>query len=79
MRLHLKTALLSAACGVFMSAAGSSQAAMMFDADDLRETAASSLVQQTTFGPPPGARCIKWTRRWTTRHGFGRRRCVQWR
>lgn len=39
---------------------------------------APPLVQQATH-IPAGSRCIKWTRRWNTRHGFGHRRCVQWR
>lgn len=40
---------------------------------------ASPPFQQVSHGAPAGARCIKWTRRWNFRHGFGHRRCVQWR
>lgn len=79
MRLHLKTSLLAAACGALLGAATPSQAAIMFNVDDLREGAATSMVQQVSHGAPAGAKCIKWTRRWNHRHGFGHRRCVQWR
>ncbi len=31
------------------------------------------------YGPPPGKECIKWTRRFSSSHGFGHRRCVHWK
>gem|GEM_PF-4875595 len=79
MRVYLRAALLTATCGAFLYGATASQAAMIFDAGDFPADATTSLVQQISHGAPPGARCIKWTRRWNHRHGFGHRRCVQWR
>jgi hypothetical protein len=45
-----------------------------------QENGASSFVQEVAhYGPPPGARCIKWTRRYNPSHGFGHRRCIHWK
>jgi len=77
-KLHLKTSLLVAACGAFFFVVNPSHSAVLSSAAQLDDAGASSLVQQV-HAAPAGARCIKWTRRWNTRHGFGHRRCVQWR
>jgi hypothetical protein len=75
----LKASLLGAACSALLFSATPSNAAALSSADDLGKTSALPLVQQISHGAPAGARCVKWTRRWNTRHGVGHRRCVQWR
>lgn len=40
----------------------------------------SSIIQIVDkYGPPPGKKCLKWTRRYHPSLGFGHRRCVQWK
>ncbi len=77
----MKAALFGALCGGLLIAASPSNSAVLSNAADLRadRVSASSLVEQVAHGAPAGSRCVKWTRRWNTRHGFGHRRCVQWR
>lgn len=75
----LKAHLFGAVCGAVLFTAAPSDAAALSAADDLSKAYAPPLVQQISHGAPAGARCVKWTRRWNTRHGVGHRRCVQWR
>jgi len=79
MRRDFKISLFGAACGMLLFVATPAGSAVLSSAANLDHASASSVVQQTTFAAPPGKRCVKWTRRWNTRHGFGRRRCVHWR
>ncbi len=79
MRVGIKSLLSAASFGALLLVAPASHAAALSGASNLTDGAlASSLVQQV-HAAPAGAQCIKWTRRWNTRHGFGHRRCVQWR
>ncbi len=75
-----RTILISAFCAAFVASGLPAQASILDGggAIDSQAASASSLVQEAAFGPPPGHRCLKWTRRMNTRHGFARR-CVQWR
>ncbi len=44
------------------------------------ERASDQLIQQiTSHQAASGKKCLKWSRRWNTRHGVGRRRCVHWK
>jgi hypothetical protein len=81
MGINLKAPLFASVCGALLLVATPSISAVLSGAADLREEGAStsSLVQQVSHGAPAGKRCVKWTRRWNTRHGVGHRRCVQWR
>jgi hypothetical protein len=81
MHTGFKAPLLNAVIGALFLIAPTSEATALSAATDLSEQGASpsSLVQQVSHGAPAGTRCMKWTRRWNTRHGFGHRRCVQWR
>lgn len=78
MRCDIKRPVFGALIGSLMLAAPFPEAVALPAAVD-HDALAPSLVQQISHGAPAGARCIKWTRRWNTRHGFGHRRCVQWR
>ncbi|WP_363350209.1 hypothetical protein [Methylocystis echinoides] len=76
MGLNLKASLFGAICGMFLFAAPSGSAVLSgVNADGLD----ASIVEKTAHTTPAGKNCVKWTRRWNTRHGFGHRRCVQWR
>jgi len=72
--------LIGAICAAFMASALPAEAFLLSGgaAMDMQATSASSLLQEAAYGPPAGHRCLKWTRRLNTRHGFARR-CVQWR
>lgn len=77
---NLKTYAFGALCGTLLFAAPYGAAAFSGGIDP----SASGLstipaVEQIAATVPAGKRCVKWTRRWNTRHGFGHRRCVQWR
>ncbi|MEK4035679.1 hypothetical protein WOC76_05080 [Methylocystis sp. IM3] len=75
-----KLAVFGAVCGALLLASTPSISAVLSNAADLGgEKLALTSVQQSAFEAPAGKKCVKWTRRWNTRHGFGRRRCVQWR
>lgn len=65
-------------CASLAFAAAPASAAMLSGAAVDDGASASSLIQTVSHGAPAGARCVKWTRRLNTRHGFARR-CVQWR
>ena len=71
---------IGALCAVLMASALPADASLLSGgaAIDTQASSASSLLQEAAFGPPAGHRCLKWTRRMNTRHGFARR-CVQWR
>ncbi len=68
--------LIGAICAAFLASALPADASLL--SGGTQASGASSLLQDAAFGPPAGHRCLKWTRRMNTRHGFARR-CVQWR
>ena len=72
--------LIGAICAAFLASALPADASLLSGgaAIDTQAASASSVLQDAAFGPPAGHRCLKWTRRMNTRHGFARR-CVQWR
>ncbi len=75
-----KASLFGAVCGMLLFAGPSSAGVVPSGVTpDENGVSAFSLTQQVSRQTPAGARCVKWTRRWNTRHGFGHRRCVQWR
>jgi hypothetical protein len=79
MRSWSKISLFGAVCGAILFASTASHSAVLSGLASPDEGLSTpSLAQQAAYAPP-GKRCIKWTRRWNTRHGFGHRRCVQWR
>jgi hypothetical protein len=80
MRSLSKAPLIGAVCAAFLASALPTEASVLSGgaAIDLQASSASSLPQDAAYGPPAGHRCLKWTRRMNTRHGFARR-CVQWR
>jgi hypothetical protein len=64
---------------LFLAGAGTASAGPLSVAVP-QEIGPPSLVQEVShFGPPPGKQCIKWTRRFNSRHGYGHRRCVHWK
>ncbi|MFY9656501.1 MAG: hypothetical protein WAK01_07930 [Methylocystis sp.] len=73
-----KTALIGAACILFMASALPAGAVVLSGSAIDSQAASAPLLEDAAFGPPAGHRCLKWTRRMNTRHGFARR-CVQWR
>ncbi|GLI93565.1 hypothetical protein [Methylocystis echinoides] len=77
MRHNIKISLFGAVCGAFLLASAASHATVI---SGLGAPGASALplTDQVAFNPATD-RCLKWTRRWNTRHGFARRRCVHWR
>jgi hypothetical protein len=80
MRFEIKSLIAAATFGAIVMAASPSHAAALSGAPDLTREALTSLTpQKVSHGAPAGARCLKWTRRWNTRHGFGHRRCIHWR
>jgi hypothetical protein len=74
-----KAPLIGAVCAAFMAFALPADASLLSGgaAIDAQTASASSLLQEAAYGPPAGHRCLKWTRRLNTRHGFARR-CVHW-
>lgn len=73
----LTTSLFGAAVGVLLFAAPSVAGTLP---SGVTSNSVATLSQATlVHATPAGARCVKWTRRWNTRHGFGHRRCVQWK
>jgi hypothetical protein len=77
MKPSLKASLFGAACGMLLFAVPSEAGTLP---SGVSQEDVATLSQVTlTHAAPAGARCIKWTRRWNTRHGVGHRRCVQWR
>jgi hypothetical protein len=74
---NLKASLLGAACGMLLFAAPSVAGTLPSGVshEDVSALAPTTLVHAA----PAGATCLKWTRRWNTRHGVGKRRCIQWR
>ena len=80
MRKNYKAPLFGVLCGAFLFAmTASSSAGPLSAAVPQEDGGSTSLIQQAKHGPPPGTKCMKWTRRWNSSHGFGHRRCVQWR
>lgn len=80
MHKSIKGVPLWALCGAFFLAAAAPVSAGPLSVAIPQESGPSSLVQEAHhFGPPPGKQCIKWTRRFNSRHGYGHRRCVHWR
>jgi hypothetical protein len=79
--MRFKGIMFGAFCGALLFAAAPANAAALSSPADLRDgvAAASMPIETVSHGAPAGARCVKWTRRWNTRHGFGHRRCIQWR
>lgn len=78
--MRLKGIIFGGFCASLLFGAAPASAVMLSDSAALDERAtASSLIQTVSHTTPAGARCVKWTRRWNTRHGVGHRRCVQWR
>lgn len=73
----LETAFFGAAFGMLLFVAPSEAGTLPIGktSDSVSALSQSTLVHSK----PTGARCVKWTRRWNTRHGFGRRHYVQWR
>jgi len=82
----LKTALFGTLCGAFFFAAGSSVSAGPMPSSLSEGFGSTSFVQKAgrirpgaAVHPPEGKRCIKWTRRFSSTHGLGQRRCVHWK
>ena len=74
-----RNALAGVVCAAFLASALPAEASLLSGGAAIDSQAASaSLLQEAAYGPPAGHRCLKWTRRMNTRHGFARR-CVQWR
>jgi hypothetical protein len=80
MLIRPKAPLMGALCAAFLASALPAEASLLASGAALETQAlgASSLLQDAAYGPPAGHRCLKWTRRMNTRHGFARR-CVHWR
>ena len=79
MSKYFKGPLFGSICGLLLLSATPSDAVALSGVADLNEVSSVPQVLQVSHGVPTGARCVKWTRRWNTRHGVGHRRCVQWR
>lgn len=81
MRRNLKTALFGALCGAFLfAAAAPGSAGPLSTPIPLESFGSTSLVQKVArYSPPEGKQCIRWTRRYSSSHGFGRLRCVHWK
>lgn len=80
MRRSIKGASLGAVCGAFFLAAAAPASAGPLSVAVPQQSGSTSFVQEVRhFGPPPGTQCIKWTRRFNSRHGCGHRRCVHWK
>ncbi len=80
MHIRFKAPLIGAICAAFLASTLPADASLLSGgaAIDTQAASASSLLQEAAYGPPAGHRCLKWTRRMNTRHGFARR-CVHWR
>ncbi len=80
MRTFLKVPSLLVVVGAFfLGAPASGTAGPMGSAYPLQD-GLSPLVQKVKhYGPPAGKKCLKWARRYSSTHGFGHRRCVQWK
>lgn len=77
---YLKLSAFGALCGAALFAAPFGAAAFSGGADSSPASVSEiPAIQQVAATAPAGKRCVKWTRRWNNRHGFGHRRCVQWR
>jgi hypothetical protein len=80
MRMKSSAVLLGAVCGAFLFAATAPSSAAPLNGAFLQDASRPiSLVQEATHTTKPGAKCLKWTRRWNPRHGVGHRRCVHWK
>jgi hypothetical protein len=80
MRKAIKHASLGAVFGAIFLAAAAPSSAGPLSMDISPESELTAMILQTShFGPPPGKQCIKWTRRFNSRHGYGHRRCVHWK
>lgn len=77
MRDYLRASLFGGVCGTLLLVATPSSSAVVVTAGPDKILSSSSL--QTASHTTEAKQCVKWTRRWNTRHGFGHRRCVQWR
>ncbi len=73
-----RTGLVGVLCAAFLASALPADAFVLSGSAIDSQTASGLLLQEAAYGPPAGHRCLKWTRRMNTRHGFARR-CVQWR
>jgi hypothetical protein len=78
MRAYCKASMFGAACGTLLFLATPSNSAVITSPVTDKALSDFSSVQKVSHTTQTG-QCIKWTRRWNTRHGFGHRRCVQWR
>lgn len=78
MRLKLKAPLFGAVCGMLLLAATPSGSAVLPSGVNADAFAVAGL-QKATHTTPAGKQCLKWTRRFNSRHGYGHRRCVHWR
>jgi hypothetical protein len=74
---HIKKGIFSVACGAFLLGAPleASAAPNLYIPQGVAGPV--SFVQQSHYHGPHKT-CLKWTRRWNTRHGVGHRRCVHW-
>jgi hypothetical protein len=81
MHSNPRAPLVGAICAAFLASALPAEASLLSSGFglDAQSPNVSSVVEDAVYGPPAGKRCLKWTRRWNTRHGIGVRRCVQWR
>ncbi len=78
MRQHLQVSLFAGVCATLLLAASPSESAVTVTAG-ANEVSSDFSGVQTASHTTQAKQCVKWTRRWNTRHGFGHRRCVQWR
>jgi hypothetical protein len=79
MLIRPKAPLIGALCAAFLASALPAEASLLASGAAIdAQASGASLLQDAAYGPPAGHRCLKWTRRMNTRHGFARR-CVQWR
>lgn len=75
-----KIGLTGAACAAFLlAAAAPASAGPLGGGIPQDEAGAGSLIAQAKhYGPPPGKKCVKWTRRWHSSLGMGHLRCIHW-
>lgn len=78
MRHYLRASLFGGVCGTLLLVAAPSSSAVVTSAG-VDKVLSDSSGLQTASHTTEAKQCVKWTRRWNTRHGFGHRRCVQWR
>lgn len=80
MVIKSKSIAFGALCGLLLVAAPYGAAALPTGVDaGVAGVSAAPFAQSVAATTPSASRCVKWTRRWNHRHGFGHRRCVQWR